>query len=554
MNRASIIIVLLFSVSLGFVSPSYGAISKGKIIPVISQLLLNNASRKTATPTATADDISFNDVTVSSSSVTFTWDQMNNSDCSAIKYSVLRDGTVVSSFKGELTDTSVTFPGLDADTVYTFVIKTYASDRANTFKYEAKFATLAEDSTEIDYSAINTAADLESFAGFTNDYQDDYMLMFDISLADYPNWNPIGYNSDYAYAGDFNGAGHTISDLTFSSSFDYVGLFGYCRGTITNLGVVGCDITGTSTSSSSEMYVGGLVAANFAPGVIDNCYVTGSVSSTVYESHIGGLVGLNYDATITNSYAQASVSSSSNYSYIGGLVGENYNESTGTGAIEDCYATGDVFSSSSVKSFIGGFVGLNNNAPVFNSYATGAVSSTSEYSYIGGFVGQTMETRILTSYATGTVTCSGNAETGGFAGYVYTGIIKNCYETGDVSAAQGKTGGFVGHNDSAVEYCYEVGSVSMRLGAYVGGFTGYNEKYGILLANHANKDNNESLSLLGGGEDYSEGSYLTTSQMKDAENYSTYYSDQSDWDFDDTWMFGALNNGYPYLQENKPVQ
>ena len=68
-----------------------------------------------------------------------------------------------------------------------------------------------------------------------------YMLIADIDLSDYENWEPIGAfqslsgapedakvpHPDYAFTGTFDGAGYTISNLTVSAASPMgAGLFG----------------------------------------------------------------------------------------------------------------------------------------------------------------------------------------------------------------------------------------------------------------------------------------------------------------------------------------
>lgn len=61
-----------------------------------------------------------------------------------------------------------------------------------------------------------------------------------VSESDFIEWTPVGTSRD-AYAGTFNGKGHTISGLYFKNiNQSYVGLFGYigANGKISNVGVL----------------------------------------------------------------------------------------------------------------------------------------------------------------------------------------------------------------------------------------------------------------------------------------------------------------------------
>jgi filamentous hemagglutinin family protein len=175
-------------------------------------------------------------------------------------------------------------------------------------------------------------------------------------------WNPLG-NNNTSFTGNFDGLGHSISDLYINrSSTDYIGLFGYTNGaTISNLGLVDVNI-------KSGSGVGGLVGYNYS-STIKNSYATGTVSGT---NVVGGLVGMNIDSTITNSYATGTVNGTDS---VGGLVGINGAASR----IENSYASGTV----SGVDLVGGLVGLN-YSNIENSYydnETNTDSSMGDISY-----------------------------------------------------------------------------------------------------------------------------------------------------------------------------
>ncbi len=120
-----------------------------------------------------------------------------------------------------------------------------------------------------------------------------YILMTDIDLSGYANWEPIGDNTN-RFTGTFDGNGHKISNLTITgSSSNHRGLFSYINGTVMDLGLDGGSVTGNTG-------VGSL--AGYNSGTITNCYSTGTVSG---NSAIGGLAG--YNRSITNSYSTGTV-------------------------------------------------------------------------------------------------------------------------------------------------------------------------------------------------------------------------------------------------------
>jgi len=168
------------------------------------------------------------------------------------------------------------------------------------------------------------------------------------------DWTPIGTDYDNSYKGTFDGGGHTITGLTFTTNDEYAGLFGWLNraGTVKNVVMEGVQITSNQIYGGS---IGGVVGYSW--GTIENCSVSGSVSGTVY---VGGVAGqTNSSATLTACYATGNVTleidPKKNIAG-GGLVGMNAGSS-----LLACYATGNVTSTGSSTGYvhIGGFLGNN---------------------------------------------------------------------------------------------------------------------------------------------------------------------------------------------------
>ena len=79
----------------------------------------------------------------------------------------------------------------------------------------------------------------------------------DLSLAG-KTFELIGYSESNYFRGAFDGQGHVISNLTMTSSSQYVGLFGYSGGLTIKKVILdsSCSITSTF-SGSSDAYIGG---------------------------------------------------------------------------------------------------------------------------------------------------------------------------------------------------------------------------------------------------------------------------------------------------------
>ena len=203
-------------------------------------------------------------------------------------------------------------------------------------------------------------------------------LTADIDLTG-KNWTPIGTDYDNSYKGTFDGGGHTITGLTFTTNDEYVGLFGWLNraGTVKNVVMEGVQITSHQIYGGS---IGGVVGYSW--GTIENCSVSGSVSGTVY---VGGVVGAQIGGSITGCSSSATVKGTVD---VGGVAGQTNSSATLTA----CYATGNVtIEINPAKNIAGGsLVGMNAGSSLLACYATGNVTSTGSstgYVHIGGFLG-----------------------------------------------------------------------------------------------------------------------------------------------------------------------
>ena len=198
------------------------------------------------------------------------------------------------------------------------------------------------------------------------------------------DWTPIGTDYDNSYKGTFDGGGHTITGLTFTTNDEYAGLFGWLNraGTVKNVVMEGVQITSHQIYGGS---IGGVVGSGW--GTIENCSVSGSVSGTVY---VGGVVGVQIGGSITGCSSSATVKGMVD---VGGVAGQTNSSATLTA----CYATGNVIIEMDPKKNIAGgsLVGMNAGSSLLACYATGNVTSTGSSTgkvHIGGFLGNNYTT------------------------------------------------------------------------------------------------------------------------------------------------------------------
>ena len=303
--------------------------------------------------------------------------------------------------KGSNTYTAIVAPqSVAAGTA--FVTCTFTNGK--TFVYKMKNATDWQAGGEYTYTVSLAAAKdlgytIESNGSYTVTSADGLMNIAklvnggktDINITLEKNidltgkdWTPIGTDYDNSYKGTFDGGGHTITGLTFTTNDEYAGLFGWLNraGTVKNVVMEGVQITSNQIYGGS---IGGVVGYGW--GTIENCSVSGSVSGTVY---VGGVVGVQIGGSITGCSSSATVKGMVD---VGGVAGQTNSSATLTA----CYATGNVtIEINPAKNIAGGsLVGMNAGSSLLACYATGNVTSTGSstgYMHIGGFLGNNYTT------------------------------------------------------------------------------------------------------------------------------------------------------------------
>ena len=300
--------------------------------------------------------------------------------------------------KGSNTYTAIVAPqSVAAGTA--FITSTFTNGK--TFVYKMKNATDWQAGGEYTYTVSLAAAKdlgytIESNGSYTVYNADGLLnvaelvnggktdinitLTADIDLTG-KDWTPIGTDYDNSYKGTFDGGGHTITGLTFTTNDEFAGLFGWLNraGTVKNVVMEGIQIT------SNHMFgcTGGVVGYSW--GTIENCSVSGSISGT---DCVGGVVGSQKAGSIIGCCTSATVKGTH---YVGGVAGEKW------GTMTACYATGNVTLeiASQKNNFGGGVVGLNGGSRVLACYATGNVTSTGSSTgnvHIGGLLGDNYTT------------------------------------------------------------------------------------------------------------------------------------------------------------------
>ena len=280
------------------------------------------------------------------------------------------------------------------------------------------------------------------------------VLAKDIDLADVV-WAPIG-NGSVAFAGSFDGVGHTVSNLTVdyttaaSGERLYLGLFGQVEGTpekhavIQNLTVTG-SVNAASEFSVYSGYVAGVVgSARYAElsNVISRVNVTAD-EKVGNAASVGGLAGAMIDTTVTNCGNEGNITGVKN---LGGLCYELY-----SGTMTGCYNTGRV---TATGTYVGGLMGYAKQATVTNVYNTGDVST--EKTLVGGLIGVMEKSSLTNAYVSGKVTTA--AASGAIGAAVGSADqVSNVYYLGGASA--------IGDENATAKTAEELKALAPTLGS-----------------------------------------------------------------------------------------
>ena len=191
-------------------------------------------------------------------------------------------------------------------------------------------------------------ATAEQLDRIRDDLTGHYTLIGDIDFSGYENWMPIGTfqprsdapedaevpHPDYAFTGTFDGAGHTISNLTISCEAPMgAGLFGCASGTESNAASIG-HFTLKDVNISGFYLVGGAVGLQFMNCPVSDIHLEGDNKLTGMQG-IGGIVGTGFDL-ISDCSATADVIVSGDDGACAGLIAGG----TTMSSIKNCQVTG----------------------------------------------------------------------------------------------------------------------------------------------------------------------------------------------------------------------
>ena len=300
--------------------------------------------------------------------------------------------------------------------------------------------------TKEDPYIVSTATDVLNIANHLDCY---FLQVGDVSFQGEEH-TPIGtYESPFT--GNYNGNGFSIKDISFESKdTEYSGLFGYSRGTISNVKLKNCSFN--VSSNTATLYCGAI--AGYNSGTISSCVVDADIKSStkgegisVYAGGISGYSTQKLKNCLFDGEVTSTVSYIDSIAYSGGIVAN--------GSAQDCTNHGNISSIASVSSdaYAGGIVAITRNS-IENCYNDGnIVAKNANEAYAGGISGKSQSS------------------------------IKSCKNDGSVYAntkysySETYSGGISGMNRSTISYCINTGKIdadSTSSHVRVGGIAGYN--------------------------------------------------------------------------------
>lgn len=257
-------------------------------------------------------------------------------------------------------------------------------------------------------------------------------LANDVDVSGY-EWIAIGYSDGYtptAFAGTFDGKGHTVTLTLDTIGQSYVGFFGYVTGTVKNLTVDG-SVKADSTGSNGIGHAAGVVAY-LAGGTVEMCVNKAGVTTNVCR-YTAGIVGSSEKGVIIKCRNTGAINST--FESEGGHAAGIANIAA---SVTQCWNEGNIeLKTVEGKSANSRVAGVATGAPVFNSANFGKVSGPT-WAETGVSIGGVGTTAVSNSYNLGTVT---GAE--GMTHNISSGTVVNSYYA-DIA---GKTGIYV--KDSA---------------------------------------------------------------------------------------------------------
>lgn len=286
---------------------------------------------------------------------------------------------------------TVTFSSLEQNTSY--ILKLFVSVDGLEEELDSITATTKSDGTSED-TAISIST-ITEFKNMANDRDAYYKLEADLDFSDSGELS-IFTSETTAFNGNFDGNGHTISNVTLSAK-TYSGIFGYAiDASIMNLNLKNVSLSVTTSVRQAGALVGLMRSSTVENVKLDGFTLTTSTTTSTSDLNIGSLVGLtDTSATINNCTATnvkmdiTRIRTTKTFGYgllVGNLTGQaSVTNSSAQGTMNlGLYATGTFY--------VGGFIGIVSSTGKIESNYSDVVITIEKIDglcklYVGGLVG-----------------------------------------------------------------------------------------------------------------------------------------------------------------------
>ena len=431
----------------------------------------------------------------------------------------------------------------------------------------------------IDFSKNENDAD-RSFMYFGNYYDPNNDNNYNDNMV-------VGKDNTNLFQGVFDGGGNTLSNVNINASFSnkdvndispYTGIFGYVKGTISNLEVDTLNIKITK-NNNKDNFIGGIVGyssnsqfSNIILSNIGSIMVTGSNANYHSSAYVGAFSGDSHYTTFKNIVLNNIGTIRDVHGYTGGFAGQgrystfgdivingvnsiiqtgNSNHSMGAGFI-------GVDDGSSYSNIVlndidyiygsfngGGFVGHSWGSVKASNITLNNIGRIFAGRAVGGFIGKgigTFQNIVLNNIGT----ISGNGEgVGGFAGEIKNSTFQNIVlnNIGTIKASRWASdnlgnyfGGFVGevvasnfsniimNNIGGIEISGGWWNAPFSFGGFAGTISNNSSFENIYI--YFNPDFTITINNIAQGTDYQTGKFygsLTSNATFD--NINLYYND-----------------------------
>lgn len=269
----------------------------------------------------------------------------------------------------------------------------------------------AADGVPDGYIPIYTAVDLNNIR---NNLSGKFILMNDIDLSAYENWQPLG-ETEKPFTGTLKADGYSIKNLKAKSDIttpqaNGIGLFGFIKGAeISGINLVNISIN-IDYPYNSTYFVGGITGVCF-DSTVNSCKVSGSISAVAGGSiYIGGVSGYvldeNKSTKITNCTSQVNIKAvgenndfwqpeGAQHTCVGGIVGSIYSADK----IYKCRNSGDISVKAINAGVVGGIAGNAENTEISMCKNTGKITAEGSCKISEAPVDTTLWGRIISFFA-----------------------------------------------------------------------------------------------------------------------------------------------------------